>query len=758
MRRLLRSLSPPGVAGPNTPLPKAVLPLADLTQLLCFEDKEDASEFCEHVGLELLVRRPNPNPAPGGAPSVWCRPNPGEVSASRDMDIGLQLDALTQELHMPRDKNGHAILPTVRHMHKWIEMDKASSAGGGFLSAALICRGQATSKSVTLPQSVRTPIPAPIPAPVPRPQVSAAAPQLLLPPPPPPPPPTSTGTAAAAPSDPSSADLVRLGQLKKNLLLSGSLSSSRSSHPHPAAVTAIAPAIAKPLGPQQEVRPRPPAPAHPQPLPSQGRALSDRDFPALGSSASSTSSASSIAPSSSLGLGLGSWQRRAGPPSAPAAQPDLSSLQVPNPNPFSSAATLTHRPSTLTHVAAEKTVSWLPAESTRPRPEPVTQQPNPNPNPSPRGAQVQPAVLPIPIPIPLPSSAAETAAGVRAGVRSGPSQQRPAAAPSFERAVDLTSQPPSTTTTTPAPALTPISSAALASRSALLSSYWHCWKRRVAQVRLESRERQTTLLRLGRITRRWRALVLHRRSERSSLLLVLHGERAAPAADPTRLGLGLLSRSKAKAAARSGDDLPCYLVDLPGSCSKAFCAPSQWMAALRSQLQRSQSQAMVSALSITNLARPRSRPRSHPALAAWPGDLFFQVAVVSLARASGLATQQASAGPGPGLVTAIRSALSNEQGSLGCFGFDLLGEAAAAAGGGGGGGLASLTKNQRWKVGAKKTKAARAQLEPATTKNARCIGLFRDPDPGPTETGAGRLTVAVVDVCRGGPRVGLSFI
>ena len=74
-------------------------------------------------------------------------------------------------------------------------------------------------------------------------------------------------------------------------------------------------------------------------------------------------------------------------------------------------------------------------------------------------------------------------------------------------------------------------------------------------------------------------------------------------------------------------------------------------------------------------------------------------------------------------------------------------------------GLASLTKNQQWKLGVKKVRAARAQMEPSTTKNARCIGLFRDPDPRPTEAtaGSGRLTVAVVDMVRGGPRVGLSL-
>eukprot|EP01036_Dinobryon_divergens_P024692 gene24692-33163_t len=778
MRRLLRSLSPPGVAGP---IPKAVLPLADLTQLLCFEDKEDASEFCEHVGLELLVRRANPNPTPAAAQSVWCRPNLGDVSVTCDSDIGLQMDTLTQELSMPRDKNGHAILPTVRHMHKWIEMDKASSADGGFLPAALICRGQgrtATLKSANPPPSI------PIPIPRSKVQISAPAPQL----PPPPAPPVPAASISSAPSDSSSEDMIRLGQLKKKLLLSGSLSSSRSSNSHshsnPSTVAAIAIASAantnaKPVAPQPQHQPPHPPLGGPGPGPGQpsrgsATALSDRDFPPLGGPSSSSS-----IPPSSLGLGLGPWQKRSGPPSAP-AQPDLSSLQVPNPNPnlFSSAATLTHRPSTVPLVAAEKAASAIPAaaaaaaaaESTRPRPrpEPAIQQPNPNPTPSPWGIQLQPAARPIPIPIPVPSSAPiqTEAATMAAGARSGPSQQQQQqqqSTPSFKRAVDLTSEPSTTPAPVPVPVPVPVPSSAaaasaLASRTALLSAYWRRWKGRVYQVRLESQERQLKLLRLGRLTHQWRALVLRRRSERSSLLRALHREDAAPAADTRSrsglgLGLGLLSRKASRAAARSsgdvaatGEDLPRFLVDLPSSGDGAFSAPSPLAAALRSHVQRSQSHAVASALSVTNLARPRARARSwgRPRLnlTCWPGELFFQVAVVSLSGASGLGTRQDSL-----LVTAIRSWLSNDHGSLGGFGFALIAEEAT--------GLASLTKNQRWKIGAKKVRAARAQMEPSTTKNARCIGLFRDPDPSPTEAtaGSGRLTVAVVDVVRGGPRV-----
>jgi hypothetical protein len=756
MRRLLRCLSPPGVAGPSPAAPpKAVLPLADLTELLCFEGKDDASVFCEHVGLELLVRRaspsPNPNPSlnPGFSQWAWSRPNPGEVSFSRDGDVGLQLDALSQELHMPRDKNGHPILPAVRHMHRWIETDKARAPDGTFLPTALLCRGQgraAALRSANLPSVKVAPvppraIPAPAPAPAPAPQskVQVSAPS---PPPPPAPPAPAPAPPAAVPdrslvspapaSD--SADLVRLSQLKKKLMLSGSLSSQRHTAPPfqhkpvapsasasaSSAVTAAAPKAAA-SKPQSQSQPQfhSPSPYLSRAGPPPPTTLSDRDFPPLGSSTST----------STAGLGRGPWQMRSGPPSGHElpAQPDLSSLQVPNPNPFSrpAALTLTYRPSTAIPAAEKQKLSpSFQAESTRSRIEPADQQPNPNPTSRPWTAPIQTEKGTRPEPEP------------ENGVRSGLSQQQSKI--SAGRAADLTRIP----TSTPAPAPAPIHTADLVSRAALLSAYWQRWQGRVTQARLESRERQTKLRRLGRLLCGWRALTVRRQGQRSSLLHTLHGGRPDPA--DSRLGLGLLSRKpRAVSRAATAEEAAGFLVDLPG-CQSAFSPPSSLFAALRSHLQLAQSRAVSVALSALN-SRPNRcvSSASLPLPPLWPGDLFFQVALVSLCAASGLWSGKDSA-----LVAAIRSSMANERGSLGGFGFALLTDQQDD--------LTALTKNQRCKVRAKKGQVVRAQLESRTSNNARCIGLFRDPDPRPTEpagSGSGRLTVAVVDVCRGGPKV-----
>ena len=87
------------------------------------------------------------------------------------------------------------------------------------------------------------------------------------------------------------------------------------------------------------------------------------------------------------------------------------------------------------------------------------------------------------------------------------------------------------------------------------------------------------------------------------------------------------------------------------------------------------------------------------------------------------------------LVSEVRAALANEQGTCGPFGFSLQVPVGQSG---------RLTKNQLYKQRVQREKAVRAQvLQPAS---ARCIGLFQDANPAK----AGCLTVSVVDFCRDG--------
>jgi hypothetical protein len=235
LRKLTRSMNPPGAAAQD-------YPLEDVVRNFMFENADEAVDFLERCGLAVCARGAASSSS-GGSSGSDSEGDAGEQAGERWVVSfqGQNIDALLE-----RDKNDRPIMPPTHYMHEWIDRAKsrraavhASQAPPGFethYSIAEISRGLATASA--------PPVSAPMPS-----QVRAVPSEVKTRPdgdgvrvrtplhmattvtPPPAAPAATLPAPAPVPAQPSTT--IDKAALRNKLLMSGGLNSGRA--PKPAA-------------------------------------------------------------------------------------------------------------------------------------------------------------------------------------------------------------------------------------------------------------------------------------------------------------------------------------------------------------------------------------------------------------------------------------------------------------------------------------------------------------------------------------------
>jgi hypothetical protein len=158
LRKLTRSMNPPGAAAQD-------YPLEDVVRNFMFENADEAVDFLERCGLAVCARGAASSSS-GGSSGSDSEGDAGEQAGERWVVSfqGQNIDALLE-----RDKNDRPIMPPTHYMHEWIDRAKsrraaahASQAPPGFethYSIAEISRGLATASAppalAPMPSQVR---------------------------------------------------------------------------------------------------------------------------------------------------------------------------------------------------------------------------------------------------------------------------------------------------------------------------------------------------------------------------------------------------------------------------------------------------------------------------------------------------------------------------------------------------------------------------------------------------------------------------
>jgi hypothetical protein len=235
LRKLTRSMNPPGAAAQD-------YPLEDVVRNFMFEDADEAVDFLERCGLAVCARGAASSSS-GGSSGSDSEGDTGEQAGERWVVSfqGQNIDALLE-----RDKNDRPIMPPTHYMHEWIDRAKsrraavhASQAPPGFethYSIAEISRGLATASappvSAPMPSQVRA-VPSGVKA---RPDgdgVRVRTPLYMATTVTPPPAAPAATLSAPAPVPAQPSTTIDKAALRNKLLMSGGLNSGRA--PKPAA-------------------------------------------------------------------------------------------------------------------------------------------------------------------------------------------------------------------------------------------------------------------------------------------------------------------------------------------------------------------------------------------------------------------------------------------------------------------------------------------------------------------------------------------